>query len=191
MHSKFSMEFSRASSSCIIIGLSSVLISHACLLGLCITSMGYPVSFYPMPAYWGCALPASLNIARVSSQSSVKNLSPRSSSNSLTSRKNLRDGIIITQANSQKEKPYSENGVLIPKTLRIDDPTEAAKSSIWSTLGIKNEKASSLYGCVGLFKAIPSKGNNQNHHHMVEVLPVLQVNPATLSRSVAFHEQQA
>ncbi|KAI9084448.1 hypothetical protein K1719_033638 [Acacia pycnantha] len=79
MHSKFSMQFSRASS-CIFTGLD-----------------------------------------------------PRSSSNSPTSWKQLRDGSIITQANSQKEKPCSENGVLIPKTLRIDDPTEAAKSSIWST----------------------------------------------------------
>ncbi|KAJ1393255.1 Zinc finger, Dof-type [Sesbania bispinosa] len=35
------------------------------------------------------------------------------------------------------DEQKSEKCVLIPKTLRIDDPNEASKSPIWATLGIK------------------------------------------------------
>ncbi|KAF7828042.1 cyclic dof factor 1 [Senna tora] len=155
----------------------------------------YPVPFFPTPTYWGCTLPPSWNIPCISPQYSVNHSSPSSGSNSPTLGKHSRDGSMLTPANSQKDKSdienkNSENGVLIPKTLRIDDPTEAAKSSIWSTLGIKNEKANSLNEGGGLFKAFPSKGDDKNHHHMVEASPVLQANPAALSRSLTFHEQQ-
>ena len=151
----------------------------------------HPVSVYPTPSYWGCMGP-SWNVPCISSQSSVNNsLSAPSSGPNSPLGKHSRDGNIITPANSQKEKPdmehnNSESNVLIPKTLRIDDPSEAAKSSIWSTLGIKNEKANSLNGG-GLFKAFPSKGNDKNH--VVEASPVLHANPAALSRSLTFHER--
>lgn len=158
---------------------------------------GYPVSVYPTPTYWGCALPSSWNVPCISPQASANHSSLSSGSNSPTLGKHSRDGSILTPANSQKERPYiesknSDNGVLIPKTLRIDDPSEAAKSSIWSTLGIKNEKANSLNGGGrgGLFKAFLSRGDDKNHHHLVEASPVLQANPAALSRSVAFQEQR-
>ncbi|KAK7317981.1 hypothetical protein RJT34_02659 [Clitoria ternatea] len=153
---------------------------------------GYPSSFYATPAYWGC-MPPSWNISCISPQSSVNNSvsAPSSGTNSPTLGKHSRNGNIITAANSHKEKPdiehnSSENSVLIPKTLRIADPSETAKSSMWSKFVIKNDKANSLNGG-GLFKAFPSKGNDTNH--MVEALPVLQANPAALSRSLTFHEQ--
>ena len=157
---------------------------------------GYPLTFYPTPAYLGCVLPASLNIACVSTQSSVNNPSPRSASDSSTSRKHSRDGSIISHVNFHKEKPDAENkdsknDALIPKKLSIHDPTEAANSSIWSTLGIKSGKSNSFNRCLGLFEAIPSKENDWNRHQMVEALSRLQANPAALSRSAAFHEQQA
>ncbi|KAH1088196.1 hypothetical protein AAZX31_07G213000 [Glycine max] len=120
---------------------------------------GYPLSFYTTPAYWG---------------------------------KHSRDGNIIAPSNSQREMhdmehKSSEHNVLIPKTLRIDDPSEAAKSSIsmWSKLGIKDDKA----GSGGLFKAFPSSKGNDMNHHMVEASPLLQANPAALSRSLTFREQ--
>ncbi|TKY58887.1 Cyclic dof factor 2 [Spatholobus suberectus] len=143
---------------------------------------GYPLSFYTTPAYWGC-MPPSWNISCISPQSSVNN-----SVSAPTLGKHSRDGNIIAPSNSQKEMHdiehnCSEHNVLIPKTLRIDDPSEAAKSSMWSKLGIKNDKASSG----GLFKAFPSKGNDMNH--MDEASPVLQANPAALSRSLTFREQ--
>ncbi|KAI9111624.1 hypothetical protein K1719_017314 [Acacia pycnantha] len=153
---------------------------------------GYPASFYPNPIYWGCTLPPSWNIPSISAQSpSLSQSAPSSGPNSPYLGKHSREGNIINQVNSPKEKPNmesgsSEGGVLIPKTLRVDDPNEAAKSSIWSALGMKNEKTSSLNGG-GLFKAFPAKRDDKNH--VVEPSLVLQANPAALSRSLTFHEQ--
>ncbi|KAK7251897.1 hypothetical protein RIF29_35497 [Crotalaria pallida] len=154
---------------------------------------GYPVSFYAAPAYWG-GIPPSWNMPCLPPQSSVDHSTSANSSGPIspTLGKHSRDGNVIDPANSPKEKPddmkhkNSESGVLIPKTLRIDDPTDAAKSSIWSTLGIKNEKANSLNGGGGLFKPIPSKANDMNL--IVEASPALHANPAALSRSLTFHE---
>ncbi|CBI31946.3 unnamed protein product, partial [Vitis vinifera] len=104
---------------------------------------GFPISFYPAPAYWG--------------------------------------------SNPGKEDHQKENnperGVWIPKTLRIDDPNEAAKSSIWTTLGIKNDGSNGG----SLLKAFQSKGDEKKR--IAEMSPVLQANPAALSRSLNFHER--
>ncbi|PWA42705.1 DOF transcription factor 2 [Artemisia annua] len=74
------------------------------------------------------------------------------------------------------EKP--NNSILIPKTLRIDDPDEAAKSSIWATLGIKNEN----------FKAFQGKSKDSKKHQETTNSPTLQANPAAFSRSLCFQE---
>lgn len=153
---------------------------------------GFPVSFYPAPPYWGCTVPGSWNMPCLSPPSSaLSHTSPCSGPNSPTLGKHSRDGNVLNPASTQKEEPAKENSssercVLIPKTLRIDDPSEAAKSSIWATLGIKNEKISSVNGG-GLFKAFQTKGDDKNH--VVETSPVLQANPAALSRSLSFHER--
>ncbi|OIW02139.1 hypothetical protein TanjilG_06734 [Lupinus angustifolius] len=148
---------------------------------------GYPMSFYPTPPYWGVNVmpPPSWSVHPISPNSHSTTIT---SPNSPTLGKHSRDGNILSPT-SLKEKPStetssdnnnSENSVLIPKTLRIDDPGEAAKSSIWSTLGIKNDG--------GIFKAFPSsKGGDKNH--VVEASPLLHANPAALSRSLIFHER--
>ncbi|CAL0330621.1 unnamed protein product [Lupinus luteus] len=125
---------------------------------------GYPLSFYPA-AFWSCPMPGS-------------------GPNSPTLGKHSRDGNIISQETLLKEEPSKQrNGcVLVPKTLRIDDPSEAAKSSIWATLGIKNE---SLSGG-GMFKAFQSTKKDEKKH--IEASPVLRANPAAFSRSLDFHE---
>lgn len=151
---------------------------------------GYPVSFYPAPAYWGCTVPGSWNTQCLSPpSSSLSQCAPSSVPNSPTLGKHSRDGNILNPTNSQKEESVkerdSERGVWIPKTLRIDDPSEAAKSSIWATLGIKDEKTNSMNGG-GLFKAFRSKGNDKSH--VVMTSPALQANPAALSRSINFYE---
>ncbi|CAL0315195.1 unnamed protein product [Lupinus luteus] len=143
----------------------------------------YPMAFYPTPAYWGVNVmpPPTWTAHPISPQSHSTTCS---SPNSPTLGKHSRDGNIISQTNSLKEKTGPESSVLIPKTLRIDDPGEAAKSSLWSTLGIMNEGG----GGGGLFKAFPSsKGGDKNH--VVEASPVLHANPAALSRSLIFHER--
>ncbi|XP_059655842.1 cyclic dof factor 2-like isoform X2 [Cornus florida] len=149
---------------------------------------GFPMQFYPTPPYWG--LPGPWSMPWLSLPPSLPNHSGVSSSpNSPTLGKHSRDGNMIQPSNTVTKEPSnvnnSERCIVIPKTLRIDDPNEAAKSSIWSTLGIKNEKTDSVSGG-GLFRAFQSKGHEKNH--VAETSPVLQANPAALSRSRNFHE---
>ncbi|XP_027330072.1 cyclic dof factor 3-like [Abrus precatorius] len=144
---------------------------------------GFPMPFYPVP-FWNCGMPRNWNVPWFSSHSSASSPnSPSSGPNSPTLGKHSRDGDMIKQDNLHKEEPSKHrNGcVLVPKTLRIDDPSEAAKSSIWATLGIKNESVSGG----GMFKAFQSSKDKKNH---VEASPVLMANPAALSRSLNFHE---
>ncbi|KAL7240821.1 hypothetical protein ACSBR2_006463 [Camellia fascicularis] len=145
---------------------------------------GFPITVYPAPPYWGCALPGSWNVPWISPDPATC-----SSPNSPILGKHSRDWDVLKPSNSEKEEALKENNsercVWIPKTLRIDDPSQAAKSSIWSTLGIKNEKKDSI-NTGGLFKAFQSKGDEKNH--IDETSLVLQANPAALSRSLNFQE---
>lgn len=72
-----------------------------------------------------------------------------------------------------------------PKTLRIDDPTEAAKSSIWDTLGISPTKSEPILKG-GIFKAFQPK--TKINCSVSDTSQLLQANPAALSRSQAFQE---
>ncbi|XP_022738397.1 cyclic dof factor 3-like [Durio zibethinus] len=147
---------------------------------------GFPMSFYPAAAYWNCGIPGTWNVPWLSPQYSTSSnqKAPSCSPNSPTLGKHSREGDIVKLDDSEREKPSKQkNGcVLVPKTLRIDDPSEAAKSSIWATLGIKNESLSRGV----LFKALQPKSDEKNH--IAEASPVLRANPAALSRSLNFHE---
>ncbi|XP_022728001.1 cyclic dof factor 3-like [Durio zibethinus] len=144
---------------------------------------GFPMSFYPAAAYWNCGIPGTWNVPWLSPQSCTS-LNQKAGPNSTTLGKHSREGDMVKLDDSEKQKPSKrKNGcVLVPKTLRIDDPSEAAKSSIWATLGIKNESLSRG----GLFKAFHPKSDEKNH--IAEASPVLIANPAALSRSLNFHE---
>ncbi|KAJ8569962.1 hypothetical protein K7X08_006539 [Anisodus acutangulus] len=135
---------------------------------------GFPVSFYPATPYFGCTVAGPWNVPRLSSDQSAHNNTPTSP----TLGKHSRD-------NPSQSRREGERCVLIPKTLRIDDPNEAAKSSIWSTLGIKNEKINSVRGAT-LFRAFNPKADQRNHESDASL--VLQANPAALSRSLNFRE---
>ncbi|XP_077212759.1 cyclic dof factor 1-like [Tasmannia lanceolata] len=150
----------------------------------------FPISFYPAPPYWGCPIPGAWTIPWLSPpSSSPNNSSPGSGSNSPTLGKHSREGDGLKEGDSEKEdtpkQSNSERCLWVPKTLRIDDPGEAARSSIWATLGIKNDKVDTVNGG-GLFKAFQSKVNDGNHTD--ETSQVLHANPAALSRSLNFHE---
>ncbi|GER45843.1 Dof zinc finger protein [Striga asiatica] len=81
-----------------------------------------------------------------------------------------------TEVGKEKEKGCDgEKCLWVPKTVRIDDPREAAKSSIWATLGIKK-------------KAFGLKPKREGKAHVSEASTVLQANPAALSRALSFHE---
>ncbi|KAG6635480.1 cyclic dof factor 3-like [Carya illinoinensis] len=143
---------------------------------------GFPMPFYPA-AYWNCGVPGTWSIPWLSPQSSPNQKSPSSGQNSPTLGKHSRDSDMLKSDNSEKEPSKQKTGsVLVPKILRIDDPSEAAKSSIWATLGIKKE--SNIGG--GMFKAFKSKSDEKNH--VAELSPMLRANPAALSRSLNFHE---
>ncbi|OWM64572.1 hypothetical protein CDL15_Pgr020539 [Punica granatum] len=154
---------------------------------------GFAVPFFPAAAaYWGCSVPGAWNFPWVPGPSSPVTNSTGSGPNSPTLGKHSRDEQNVLKQSGgggEDDEPTKEASaekcLWIPKTLRIDDPGEAAKSSIWATLGIKNDKAEPVSGG-GLFKAFQSKSEERNHSS--EASPLLQANPAALSRSVNFHE---
>jgi hypothetical protein len=82
------------------------------------------------------------------------------------------------EADLQEEK--SGNNIRVPKTLRIGDPAEAAKSSVWDALGIKP-------GDKGMLKSLQPKVLKQDK--TPESPQALQANPAAFSRSQSFQER--
>lgn len=151
---------------------------------------GNPVSYYPVPPYWGCNVPYAWNMPWLSQQPlSPDQFALSSSPDSQTLGKHSRDGSMLRPSKPSKgddlEKNNAERAVLVPKTLRINDPNDAAKSSIWSTLGIKTENTDSGTGA-SLYKAFLPKAAEKNH--IRETSLALQANPAAMSRSLNFQE---
>ncbi|CAL5188775.1 unnamed protein product [Lathyrus oleraceus] len=137
-------------------------------------AMCYPVSL-PNIAYLGGVLQPLWNVQSVPTQSCGPSKP--------TLGKHSRDGDMINHSNSEKEKLGLESNnkeVLIPTLLRFDDPNDVAKSSIWSTLGIKNGGE--------IFKGFGSNCDKKNHA-VDASSSVLKANPAALSRSIVFHER--
>ncbi|KAJ8646994.1 hypothetical protein MRB53_000017 [Persea americana] len=147
----------------------------------------FPISFYPATPYWGCTMPGSWTAPWPAPLVSSPNTgSSGSGSSSPKLGKHSREGNTCDAGNGDTSKQSnSERCLWIPKTLRIDDPDEAAKSSIWATLGIKNNKADAIKGG-GLFKAFQPKTDDKNH--MMDTSKVWHANPAALSRSLNFQE---
>lgn len=127
-------------------------------------SISPPVNFYPTMPHWGPV--------------------PLFSTTTTALGKRSREGTIGSSNSGNDQNPRRR--VLIPKTLRIDDPNEAAKSSIWSTLGIKNERIGSVNGAC-LFKALEPKAQH-GLRNMDSSTMLLRANPAALSRSLNFNE---
>ncbi|XP_050376775.1 cyclic dof factor 3 [Argentina anserina] len=149
---------------------------------------GMPIPVFPA-SYWNCGVPLQVPVPWFSPHPASPNQkSPNSGSSSPTLGKRSREGEILRpEVHLEKQEPSKQkNGcVLVPKTLRIDDPSEAAKSSIWTTLGIKNDCISSGKG---LFKALQSQSKSDQKKHVPETSPAMLANPAALSRSFNFHE---
>ncbi|XP_042481605.1 cyclic dof factor 2-like [Macadamia integrifolia] len=149
----------------------------------CTPSISFP--FMP-PSYWGC-MPnwppaAAWNVPWLGSNGSLSSSSSTSNSGhsgngSPTLGKHSRD--VSVQGEEKLEK-----SLWVPKTLRIDDPDEAAKSSIWATLGIKPDQNEPITKG-GIFKAFQPKMEDQVASDATQVL---QANPAALSRSQTFQE---
>uniref|UniRef100_M8CGW7 Dof zinc finger protein n=1 Tax=Aegilops tauschii TaxID=37682 RepID=M8CGW7_AEGTA len=100
------------------------------------------------------------------------------------SRKHPRDG--------DEERDTKGNGkVWVPKTIRIDDVDEVARSSIWSLIGIKGDKVEKDdgKGCKLARVFDPKDEAKTSSHRGNNSLPFLKGNPAALSRSVNFQER--
>lgn len=136
----------------------------------------FPMSYYPPPPYWNGAMPWNFPWMPPCSPS------PGSNPTSPTLGKHSRDGEMLNQ--NENGRSSGTRTVLVPKTLRIDDPDEAAKSSIWTTLGIKKGDSQSRGG---FFNNLQSK-KGEEKIHMMDAPLALQANPAALSRSMNFQE---
>ncbi|GLT95422.1 hypothetical protein SLE2022_131050 [Rubroshorea leprosula] len=83
------------------------------------------------------------------------------------------------------EEEQSETGVLVPKTLRIDDPNDASRSPIWTTLSVKPDQKVAVSGG-NIFKAFEHKEKGKDCS--LDGSHILEANPAALSRSFTFQE---
>lgn len=130
-----------------------------------------PLPFVPAP-FWPAIGP--WNVPWTAPNSNDNN-----GSNSPMLGKHSRDEATIIQSNGGTTEKKS---LWVPKTLRIDDPDEAAKSSIWTTLGIKPDDEG------GMFKPYKSKAKSEGHKVDASSSPSLTANPAAVSRSHSFQE---
>nr|XP_043632528.1 cyclic dof factor 1-like [Erigeron canadensis] len=156
---------------------------------------GFPMPFYPAAPYWGCAIPVPGPGATPGPWNMQwvppPNFHPVPPANYAASPSGPISPTLgkHSRAENGEEESIKEDepvkSLWVPKTLRIDDPDEAAKSSIWATLGIKTDTSVSANGR-GMFKAFQSKGEEKNS--LKETSPALQANPAALSRSLNFQE---
>ncbi|KAK1351426.1 cyclic dof factor 2 [Heracleum sosnowskyi] len=153
-----------------------------------------PMPFYPSSPYWGCnvPVPGPWNVQWITptSLSEKHTAAPSSSPNSPTLGKHSRDENMPKSSSCDKGSPKENNPekcLWVPKTLRIDDPGEAAKSRIWETLGIKNEIGGDTDCGKGMFKAAFQTKDAEKCHYS-KSSSVLHANPAAMSRSRSFHE---
>ncbi|XP_072952610.1 cyclic dof factor 1-like [Typha angustifolia] len=144
---------------------------------------GFPFPIYPAIGYWGCTIPGNWNMPWLSPIVSANNGFSGPGPSSPTLGKHSREGDAI-EGEGAKQSSH-ERCLWIPKTLRIDDPEEAAKSSIWATMGFKNDMSDAFTGN-GLFKPFGTKADIKNSN--LEASQRMHVNPAALSRSLNFQE---
>ncbi|XP_047330888.1 cyclic dof factor 1-like [Impatiens glandulifera] len=142
-------------------------------------SYPYPAFYPPMPVLpthvWNCSYP--------NPWAGTMPWQSYPTTNSTVLGKHSREGdSLIRPKTTNSGVKDLEGAILIPKTLRIDDPDEAAKSSIWTTLGIKNDNITTNRG--SLFKGFERKDGEKNGI----VSPNLMANPAAMSRSVRLQE---
>ncbi|KAE8678198.1 Dof zinc finger protein DOF1.3 [Hibiscus syriacus] len=140
-----------------------------------------PLQF--VPAYWGCVPVWAPGGGNVSTKGCL------SSSSSTSNSCGLGNGLPtlgkhFREANSV-EGEQSEKCILVPKILRIDDPSEASRSPIWATLGIKQGEKDPLCGGK-IFNAFESRVDGKDH--LADGSHILEANPAALSRLHTFQE---
>lgn len=142
---------------------------------------GFPLPCYA--PYWNYNVPGSWNMPWLSPPPQVTNQDePSCDSKPQILGKHSREGDLLRPVNYLGEQHCKlnnvEKAVVVPKIMRIDDLDEAAKGSIFASLGIKNDT---------ITKAFQPKKDEKDH--VVKPSPVLQANPAAMSRSLRFQER--
>ncbi|KAK7380803.1 hypothetical protein VNO78_33322 [Psophocarpus tetragonolobus] len=141
-----------------------------------------PGSYWGGPPMWGTGTgPVSTGVTTgfnvcLSPTSSTSN-SCCSGNGSPTLGKHTRDAV-------STDEERSDMCVLVPKTLRIDDPNEASKCPLWTTLGIKVDNLQSTTEDDISKCAKPKEGKDR----VLGVSQILEANPAAISRANAFQE---
>ncbi|XP_010441080.1 PREDICTED: cyclic dof factor 2-like [Camelina sativa] len=144
--------------------------------------------FYPPPAYWSCpgVSPGAWNsFTWMPQPNSPSGSSPNSPTLGKHSRDENADEACEETESLGRERSKPERCLWVPKTLRVDDPEEAAKSSIWETLGIKKDENADTFGA---FRSSTKEKSSLSEGKLPGRRLELQANPAALSRSTNFHE---
>ncbi|KAJ9185731.1 hypothetical protein P3X46_005328 [Hevea brasiliensis] len=96
-----------------------------------------PLQFVPA-SYWGCmpVWAAGTGNKSVSGSNGCSSPSSSTSTSCCSGNGSTNLGKHSRDSNLMDEEK-AENCILVPKTLRIDDPNEASKSPLWATLGLK------------------------------------------------------
>ncbi|XP_062205670.1 cyclic dof factor 1-like [Phragmites australis] len=151
-------------------------------------SSGIAIPIYPAaPGYWGCMVPGAWSLPwpvqsptqGLSSPTSAHSVS--SGPDSLTLGKHPREG--------DDGRGHGSGKVWAPKTIRIDDADEVARSSIWSLIGIKGDRKDAHAGGHKLGTVFEPKLETKTAKQaMITSSPLLHVNPGALTRSVTFQE---
>ncbi|KAJ6951833.1 hypothetical protein D5086_033184 [Populus alba] len=132
-----------------------------------------PLQFVPA-SYWSCMPPWTAGTGNVPPCGSNGCLSPSSSTTTSYCSGNGSPKLGKHSRDSKfMDEEKTEKCILVPKTLRIDDPSEASKSPLWATFGLPpDQKDPTSEGC----------------GHVSDATNVLEANPAALSRSQTFQE---
>ncbi|XP_058754015.1 cyclic dof factor 1-like [Vicia villosa] len=134
----------------------------------------------PMPpsSYWGCMPNWVGQMDGIQSPSSSVSSGTCSGNRSPTLGKHWRDG-------STQAEDTTKHNIWVPKTIRINNPEEAAKSSIWSTLRTKSQQNKPIMKG-GVFKSFEPKSSASSRDS--DDNQILRANPAAFSRSGTFQE---
>ncbi|KAI4365874.1 hypothetical protein MLD38_021820 [Melastoma candidum] len=132
--------------------------------------------FCPTAAFWTWNIPFVLSQQPSSMNDNITGIP--SADSAITPAKRSSD------TKPELDSPKQANGCLVvPKIRRMDNPDEAAKCSIWASLGIKHD--ANIKGSASSGGFLPMGSGKVREG---EKLPALQANPAALSRSLNFHE---
>uniref|UniRef100_A0A0E0EXL6 Dof-type domain-containing protein n=1 Tax=Oryza meridionalis TaxID=40149 RepID=A0A0E0EXL6_9ORYZ len=163
---------------------------------------GISIPIYPVaPAYWGCMIPppgawslpwpATVQSQAISSSSPPTSAAP--SVSSFTLGKHPREG-----GGDHEARDHHGNGhgkVWVPKTIRIDNADEVARSSIRSLFAFRggdkaDDNEDNGTGAHKLATTVfePKRDSKTAKHPAITSLPLLHTNPVALTRSATFQE---